>query len=290
VLGTAPYFGSSLGTGDLDGDGRLELVAATPSYWGANIHGRVPRLRAGVYVYGGDLKPHALWPADPDATDVMEVAGGGDLDGDGCDDVIVRVEPVRDPTRSRDGIAAFTKVIELRVYTGGTDGIDPGRYRVLARGAFSSRPDMLVVPDFDGDGRAGLAVKTDTGRVLLARFNSWGAGARIELVFPFERASVGYLATGDFDGDGRSELVAGSHQSSTIVVYRGGTPAVAPITLTTPSSTGLFPARLSVGDFDGDGRDDLVVTGGFPPDRFWIYRGRATAVLEAPVGPRALNE
>ncbi|MBK9036683.1 MAG: FG-GAP repeat protein [Myxococcales bacterium] len=292
VLGTAPRFGASLAAGDLDGDGRLELIAATPSNSLATIQGLRPRWRAGVYVYGSDLAPHALWPANPDSRDVIDVIAGGDLDGDGCDDVIVRTLPAqqRDAANYARFAGADTDVVELRVYTGGSDGIAADRGHVLARSNKSGPPSPLVVPNFDGDGRAAVAVAKDHG-VSLARLGLTGAPAwTAELLFPVARATIDYLATGDLDGDGRSDVIAGSHTAGVIVAYRGGAPAVAPVTLSMPPAAQVFPLSLSVGDFDGDGRDDLAASssasGDHSPDQLWIYRGDATTLLGAPVARR----
>ena len=110
------------------------------------------------------------------------------------------------------------------------------------------------------------------GLVLLAAFP---ASAQTVLGIPEDHDRLGYaVAAGDFDGDGTDDLATGAPgenngQGAVIVVY-GDTDGLnanndeawsqaTPGILGVPESGDRFGHALAVGDFDGNGYDDLAV-------------------------------
>jgi hypothetical protein len=90
--------GSSLSAGDLDGDQALDLIV------GEREHSTGGILSGAVHVYYGPFSAER-GPADPEATIVGEtsgafagysVASGGDLDGDGFDELLIGTTGVRE--------------------------------------------------------------------------------------------------------------------------------------------------------------------------------------------------
>jgi hypothetical protein len=129
-------------------------------------------------------------------------------------------------------------------------------------------PDFLVTGDFTGDGSTDLAVAgsdTSSGEDEVEVLLGQGDGT-FQATTPTDLGSLSpdSLVTGDFTGDGSTDLaVAGSDTSSgedevEVLLGQGdGTfQATTPINLGT-----LFPSSLVAGDFNGDGRADLAVTG-----------------------------
>lgn len=83
-----------------------------------------------------------------------------------------------------------------------------------------------------------------------------------------KRFGVGF-AVGDLDGDGRDEVLAGDSVDNEVVAWNGAegqvgaNPEALQLTLLTGLGYNAQPPVLAVGDFDGDGQDDLVSGQGF---------------------------
>lgn len=71
----------------------------------------------------------------------------------------------------------------------------------------------------------------------------------------------GSLAFGNFGGMAQPDLVVSDHESNAVYVYMDWTPAAPtePVKLPTPEGSVAFGTAIAVGDFDGDGLDELVV-------------------------------
>ena len=84
------WFGMSLASaGDVNGDGFGDVIIGDQGY----DHGQVDEGAAWVYLGTADgLSPSPAWKAESDQADAafgLRVAGAGDVDGDGFDDVLV---------------------------------------------------------------------------------------------------------------------------------------------------------------------------------------------------------
>jgi hypothetical protein len=129
-----------------------------------------------------------------------------------------------------------------------------------------SNPYALVVADFNGDGKADLAVTDDgaeanTVTVLLGN----GDGSFKALPPVACGGDPRSIAAGDFNGDGATDLVVGNYTDSTVTVLLGkgdgtfqpGRPYA--VASAGDRSTTTNPRSIAVGDFNGDGSMDLAV-------------------------------
>ncbi|MFM7273765.1 MAG: FG-GAP repeat domain-containing protein, partial [Gammaproteobacteria bacterium] len=137
--------------------------------------------------------------------------------------------------------------------------------------------------DLDGDGADDLVFRdlaSDSKQLLVL---AGGQARHIELAPPEDRWQGVEVRLGDFDGDRRSELLTRNlHTGATALRNAGTAPdhGVRPVDGLSPDPGQLIEA---VADFDGDGRDDLLLRDRESARR-GIYRMRGAAVDTAHSG------
>lgn len=240
--------------GDFNGDGRSEMLVSSP--WGIGVLQRYRTTYRALMLapngtrFGGWL----LNTAD-------NVFGPvGDFDGDGREEILVR---------SPWGIG----ILKL---TGTTPIFQPlmmAPNGTRFGGWLLNTADNVFGPvgDFNGDGRDEIAITSPWGIGVL-RFN--GTTFDAVMMAPNGTRFGGWLLNtadnwlgpvGDFDRDGRDELVIASPWGMGILNLVGST--LSPLTMS-PNGTrfggwllNTFDNRMWAGaDFDGDGRDELLIT------------------------------
>ena len=152
-----------------------------------------------------------------------------------------------------------------RIAFGAADGLD--NFTIVAREQGPERPADLILADADGDGDTDLLRLDGAGGIEKSRSyagDSWGdwdawAGA------PAGADEASDFGVGDFDGDGTDDLVV--RIDGAWSVLHGPTrglfarwPATTTEDLTWTAADGPEGGldEVAIGDFDGDGRDDLL--------------------------------
>ncbi len=232
----------SVAIGDLDGDGRADLVVANEDSHTVSVF-RNTSTGAGVTSYAAR--------EDFDTGFRPNSVAIGDLDGDGRADLAVT-------NQSSHTVSVFRNTST------------PGDISYAARKNFDaeseSLPTSVAIGDLDGDGRADLAVVNLLGHtVSVFRNTSTGAGviryaARADFATGSGSTRPASVAIGDLDGDGRADLVVANENSHTVSVFRN-TSTVGAISYAPKAdfSTGSRPISVAIGDLDGDGQADLAV-------------------------------
>jgi hypothetical protein len=271
LVGSAPgdLFGSSVtGVGDVDGDGLADVLV------GASRDGTLGVDGGRVALFAAADWSAPRWAREGTAGSRLGGGAGpvGDVSGDGIADVVVGAH----------GNGGAVWVLS------GDDGSDVLPPRVGDRTAGNLGQFFVAgVGDVDGDGVPDVyggdfgdtALGPGTGRAYVW---SGASGARLHT---FAGASAGDglgcgRGAGDADGDGTPDLAVGSYSASPggvtqagfITVFSGATGAVVrTITGTTPMEQVGFDV-VTLGDVDGDGRDDLVMSGA-NDDRVYVIAG-----------------
>ena len=220
----ASRFGAALaGAGDVDGDGRPEVVVGASGTEGE---------RGRVYVYSSNATGLATTPtATLTGSDMPGRRFGlgvamGDLNGDGHADVVAAERGASD-----DG--------SVFIFFGSRTGL-PSTSSVTLRGDLDHtlEPAALGVGDLNGDGYADLAIgarSLATGSRFVLVYLGQAAGptnipsATIDAL-ETERGDtqfgLGLELTGDVDSDGYTDLVIGAPLRGRAYLYRGGRPGV----------------------------------------------------------------
>lgn len=230
------FHGVQADAGDFDGDGRLDVLTT-------NSDDDTVSVLLGAGAGGFEPARGSPLPAGRHPYESLRVV---DVNGDGRVDLAV-------PNLHGRAVTVLL-------------GDGAGEFRPAPGSPFAvgDRPGFLATGDVDGDGRPDVVVTHDDDPIVWVLRNAGDgrfepfAGSPIELT-----ETVWGALVADMDGDGRSDLVLGARGEHVLLLLGDGAgrfgdgrnPVRVPV-------DGRGPGNVAVGDFDRDGKLD-VVTGNY---------------------------
>ena len=223
----------ALAIADFNGDGRPDIATAGRGTGGCTA--------PSVSILAGDGHGQFVTFADLQVTNAPDDIVAGDFDEDGIPDIAV----------------TFGYPGQVAVYR-----VAPGPALVPAgTWVASATPGALAAGDLDADGHLDLAVALSNGNIAGLRGDGTGLIAPVMdcSPTPLGDGGTGAISIGNFDGDGVRDIAAIGTNSVRVLSFMSMSG------FCQPSYEISIPAGaqgLGMGDLNGDGIDDLLVTDG----------------------------
>ncbi len=281
-------FGCSVsGAGDVNGDGYSDVIV------GADFYNNGESEEGAAFVYYGSyysgLDSTAAWTAEANQTYARlghSVSSAGDVNGDGCSDVIVGAYTYDDP-QTDEG--------KVFVYHGHPSGLSASPYLTTERNQAGAAFGCSVssAGDVHGDGYSDVIVgayaydngQSNEGRAFLysgrTGITTWTAESNQENAFFGNSVS----SAGDVNNDGYSDVIVGAYyyddgeedEGAAFGYYGGfhGLSDSADWSVQSDQDSAYFGSSVSsAGDVNGDGYSDVIV-GAYCYDNDETNEGRA---------------
>ena len=233
AVGNNPW---SIAAGDIDGDGRIDLVTAntilaTSGEGSSDVSvllqtGPTPGAFGVATAYPALYSPHGV--------------AIGDLNGDGRPDLAVA---------SYDGVSVLMQ-----------SAARPGTFLPYQAIGNVTAATSIAITDLNGDGRPDLVGSSSQG-VFIAAQDASLPGSFPNIGFLAAGQSPNHVAAADIDGDGRVDLAVANHgafnvagSASASVILQGAAGFLAPVDY----ATQYWTQNVAIADLNGDGRPDVA--------------------------------
>ncbi|MGI4875287.1 MAG: FG-GAP-like repeat-containing protein [Janthinobacterium lividum] len=242
AVGTYP---NRVVTGDVDGDGDLDLVAVNYSTGASNS-------TVSVRLNGGDATGSNTGVFSGSQNVAVGISPSdvalGDVDNDGDLDLLA--------------VNYANGTVSVRLNGGDNTGSNTGVFSGTQNVSVGTSPSALTLGDVDGDGDLDLLTTNSTTSIVSVRLNTAGTFGGNQNVAVGSGPTA--VSLGDVDNDGDLDLFAVNYGGSSVSVCLNGGNA-------TGSNTGIFsagvavavgshPTSLALDDIDGDGDLDLLAS------------------------------
>ncbi|MGC4820208.1 FG-GAP-like repeat-containing protein [Micromonospora sp. DT63] len=211
--------------------------------------------------FKGQLSELLTWNTVVSPVQPVPAGPRRDFSGDGYPDVMARYTPNND----------------IFLYQGNGAGTFQSGSTTI--GAAWSAFDTIFSPgDFNGDGITDVIARHATNKDLYL-YRGSGTGRFLSgstIIGDNWAAFDQILSPGDFDGDGKTDVIARDATSKDLYLYRGnGNGGFISGSTLIGDNWAAFDTIFSAGDFDGDGKTDLMARHATNKD-IYLYRGNGT--------------
>jgi fibronectin type 3 domain-containing protein len=237
-----------LAIGDADGDGKPDLIVANSV---SNTVSVFRNTSASGFISTNSFAAKVDFTAGAAPVSVAI----GDVDGDGKPDFVI--------------VNTNSNTVSVFRNTSGSGSISTSSFAAKVEFTTGATPRSIAIGDVDGDGKPDLVVANTIGNSVSVFRNTSISGSITASSFASKvdftvGASPQLVAIGDIDGDGKPDLVSANYNSSTVSILRNmstsGSISVSSLASKVELGTGTNPYSVAIGDIDGDGKPDVVVT------------------------------
>ena len=179
----------------------------------------------------------------------------------------------KDSITNAQRITSTGNMVNIGSYQGGQMLLTKaGTYVSNVDYATGTVPTGVAVGDVNGDGKADLAVASDTAASVFMNNGDGTFAAKVDYTTgtgPFA------IAIGDLNGDGKADLAVTNSSSASVSIFinNGNGTFAARVDYTAGSS----PEGIAIGDLNGDGKADLAVTNTLSSNiSVYLNRGNGT--------------
>lgn len=269
ALPSGTFNGSGIAGVDVNGDGRMDVVAATTT---------------GVQVFTQPLAGGLVAGTSLSFADAQKVVAA-DIDGDGDQDLVLTSWTAGGAQVAKNnGTGTFTlgAVVPSSIWIAVGDVTRDGRPDIVdVSQYFAQKPDgtfadpvalpstgfglwrTLAIADVTGDGFADV-IRPSASNNGLVQVDSMQANQTFAASHSYPAYEIpDVIATGDVTGDGRTDVVVTNSGwlGITVLPQKSDGTLGAPITFGAGNYVSWYqPDGLKVGDVDGDGHNDLVLS------------------------------
>jgi hypothetical protein len=269
---------SAIATGDLNSDGKADLVTVQAG------------VTANVSIFAGNGNGTFGAATNLTAGDSPAAVAIGDISGDGKPDLVVANSNSNNVSVfAGNGNGTFNAAMTFNTGGNAARGVaigdfngdnqadiavtnrDSNNVTVLlgdGHGNFTAatnspfavnalRPASLAIGDFNGDGKQDLATANNGSDNVSVLIGNGSGGLGNATTFNTGKSPT-RVVVGDFNGDGRQDLAASNADATSNNVSLLSGDGNGSFAAATNYSVGSNPAALAAGDFNSDGKQDLV--------------------------------